>query len=230
MDPADYMQQFYRFYFASGGQVNAIPPYSVYFDEIEFSNTSTEQQNFETIASPAIMMKQDKSWEISLNDKYVNNANSSSTYQVKYSFSPITNANFESAKSVLVNANPGFNILSRNDGKFQKWWAYYSNTWVSYRLESVDEENILPGVVVYFAIKDIGNLDNSGIPTQIPNNSLTGTARKGGRAYDTFASSFDWAGDQLVLLFARFIEYKVPEASPSVDFIAPSAPSGLSVQ
>jgi hypothetical protein len=84
------------------------PPYTYLIDDIEFSVDSYANQNNETISNIAIMYKDNgSSWEISFNDKY-KNAYAYATYEIRYSFSPITNENWSSATPAEIQQDSRF--------------------------------------------------------------------------------------------------------------------------
>ena len=134
----------------------AVPPYTIRVDEIRFFH-DPEPQNNETINSPAVTwFKENKSFEIGFSDKYKNNKHSHSKYQVRYSFSPITNANYSQATPVIIKRDKRFKEMALNpSGKFKKIWPYYQNVWAPFRLKGEDTARLTPGTRIYFAIKDL---------------------------------------------------------------------------
>lgn len=197
----------------------AVPGYSVWIDEIEFQN-DPEPQNSETIGSPSVLFLPDqKIFEIGFNDKYKNNAHSYSTYEVRYSFAQITNANWNSATPVHIQADSRYGISASTGGKFKKWWPYYQAVWAPFRLAPHDEFKLTPGTTVYFAIKDVSQENGN---SQNP----VGGDYKAGRRYADFPNTFDYAGDQAVLNLIKRIDYLI--ANPSVtDSSPPSSPKNL---
>lgn len=218
----DYFNNMYRFYLTflpySG---IGVPPYSICVDEIEFLDDK-EPQNNETICSVALLYLSDtKKFEIAFKDKYKNNGYNHSTYEVRYSFSQITNANWESAKPVHIIADSRFGINARTDGKFQKWWPYYQNVWAPFKLAPSDEVNLLPGTTVYFAVKDVSQVGGN---SKIPVAPISSRWSTGGRDYQNRGGSFDYAGDQPVLNLIKRIDYYI-SGEPIVE--KPLAPSNL---
>jgi len=189
-------------------------PYTVMYDEMEFYN-DPEPQNNETIASPTVMyVPASKTFEIGLNDKYKGNSRSYSTYELRYSFSPITNANWAEAAPVRILADARFDIDERADGKFAKWWPYYQSVWAPFTLASdEDKARLLPGTRIYFAVRDISQVDGDG-STPVTDTGV-GHWATGGRDYANYGDTFDYAGDQPVLKLIKRIDYIVPGGHPS---------------
>lgn len=204
-----YFNNMYRWYItAKPYEGLAAPPYSIWIDEIEFQ-LDNEVQNNETICSPSIMLHPEtKIFELGFMDKYKNTGYSHSTYEVRYSFNQITNANWELATPVKIQEDARFNILARSDGKFQKWWPYYQQVWAPFRLQPADEKKLVSGKRIYFAIMDISQVGGDSL---VPTDSLTGVSRKGGRDYENYPDKFDFAGDQAVLKKIKRIDYLVPK-------------------
>ena len=184
----------------------ATPPYSVTIDDIGFENDTYTPQNNETISNIAVLYKgSTKTWEISFNDKYKNTADAQATYQVKYSLSgPITNENWSSATPVQVTADSRFYIQARNDGKFQKWWPYYQGVWAPFTLTTTDTNSLTAGQTVYFAIKDVSQVNNTTTPTD-GINGYWGTSQ-GGRKYAT-NSAFNYTTDSAAIPYIKRISY-----------------------
>lgn len=171
----DYFQTMYAFYITfSSYEGIAVPPYEILIDEIEFYHDS-EPQNNETINSPAVTFYDTKNvFEIGFSDKYKNNKDSWSSYEVKYSFDPITNKNYDNISFVTILEDSRFKGVSYNEnGFFKKVWPYYQAVWAPFRIKKTDENRLIPGKKIYFAVKDLskrpyekGNFDEDG-DTQI---------------------------------------------------------------
>jgi len=207
---AVYFTKMHRFYITPLPYEGiGIAPYSVWFDEIEFINDS-EPQNNETICSPSVMMLPSGIFEIGFNDKYKNNADSYSTYEVRYSFNQITNISWNSATPVHIQADSRFGNVANTDGKFKKWWPYYSALWVSFKVAPADEPKLaIKGKKIYFAIKDVSQqLDVDGNPIQNP------VGDKAGRNYASNAADYDWDGDKAALKLIKRIDYIIAEPVP----------------
>ncbi len=141
----------------------ATPKFSIYIDELEFL-TITEHQNWETITNPAIGYYEDNTWEISISTKY--KCKESGCYdsdivsfEVKYSFSPITNANYISAEFTQIESTAEFSMPASAIGRFNKQATGYPRAWAKFKLKDADAASIIAGTTVYFAIKDISSTD-----------------------------------------------------------------------
>ena len=161
-----YFNNLYRFYFMAfnyddGLAGTAVPEYSTYIDETRFFNDS-EPQNDETICSPGIGYSPiDQTFDIGWNDKYRGTYPATdSIYEIKYSFSPITNVNYGAAKYVDVVTDGRYSWLTASSaGQIQKMSAYYSLVWCPFKVKSEDQSLLIPGATIYVAIKDITNRD-----------------------------------------------------------------------
>jgi hypothetical protein len=215
-----------------------VPPYNVWLDNMYFDYDS-EPQNEETINSVAVAwFSSDNHFEISFNDKYLNVGQSNSSYQVRYSFSPITNANFASATPVHVQAYSGFGEAARTDGIFGKWWPYYEGVWAAFNLaNSADIAKLTAGTKIYFAILDISQAGGSGSGGQARSDGLGGNWPKPaascgyntnnaswcGRDYTDYSGSFDYGADQAALLLIKRTDFLIPGGSQTTL----PAPTGL---
>ena len=263
-----YIQDIYRLeidFLSSDGSYDGSGdsfPYSVWMDEMEFDN-DTEPQNNETIDSPAVSYyngsvaetryELPQYFEISLNDKYqngaadaANGAASYATYQVRYSFSPITDSNWSSAIPVHVIADPRYFIAARNDGLISRNALGYNAVWAPFTLAPGDLSMLQPGTMVYFAIKDVGQGDSAECAsmsgcTNTNNDCQTPCMNCGvgywgsnginqcGRDYLNNGQYFDYAGDASALPLIKRIDYQIPDTENTSDTVSPAAPSGLSV-
>ncbi len=224
----NFLQTIWQFYFTTLPYSGiATPPYEVKIDDIEFSADTYSPQNNETISNIAILYKDStKTWEVSLNDKY-KNANAMSTYEIRYAFSPITNENWGSATPATIIADSRFSIQARTDGKFQKWWPYYQGVWAPFRLSDTDTNSLSPGKIVYFAIKDISQVNNTSTPTD-GINGYWGVS-KGGRPYNTDTANFNFTKDGPVLPLIKRISYSLA-LSTTAPIAAPKNVSGTVVK
>lgn len=219
----DYFRTMYRWYvtFLPYDGI-AVPKYEVRFDEIEFYN-DTEPQNNETINTPTIgYYPNKKSFEISFCDKYKNNKDSWSTYELRYSFAPITNANWGSATQVHTLTDDRFKkAIANTTGTISKQWPYYLAVWAPFKLATqVDTNSLTEGKKVYFAIKDI---------SQSQADTLDPVGYKLGRNYRDNAANYDYAGDAPVLDLIKRIDYTIasgpmPVTAPSLSLINNSSP------
>jgi hypothetical protein len=200
---ASYFDTMYRFYITFGPYSGIdTPPYFVMVDEIETS-TESEPQNNETINSPSVGWYPDRGeFEISFNDKYLNVATSKSTYELRYSFSPITNANFSSCPTAVILADARFNRLTgSNSGIIVKQWPYYEEVWAPFKLQPEDHSMVTRGSHIYFAIKDV-----SQNPSDL---TLVNPVYNNGRPYATYPDVYDYTGDSAALPFVKLIDYVV---------------------
>jgi len=162
---------------ALGWQGSGIAPYSIYYDEIEFYN-DPEPQNDQTINSPGIAYSSSaKVFNMSFNDKYWN-FDSPATYQIKYSFSPITNLNYNAAKPVSITYDKRFGgIASNSEGLVSKTSNYRNMLWAPFTLKIEDQDKISSQERIYFAIKDLSNRDYSNVNyDKVADLSLTNVA------------------------------------------------------
>ncbi|MDU0356361.1 putative Ig domain-containing protein [Paraglaciecola aquimarina] len=129
-------------------------PSSIYIDDIGTDLVLFE--NDETINNLAIGYNQQKRlFDIGLSDKY-RCGKCSATYLVKYSFSPITQANFAQAYTPLEVIN--FNRKHNNsEGKIIKSSPGYNNLWAALKLQQKHLKLLVDNATVYFAIKDISD-------------------------------------------------------------------------
>ncbi len=192
------------------------PVYRAWFDEIEFQ-CDPEPQNNETIASPSVAwFPASNMFEIGFMDKYKDCAKSYSTYEVRYSFQPIGNADWGSATPVHVLTNACFKIQDRADGRFQKYSPYYQAVWAPFRLANTDDtRRLTPGTPIFFAVKDISQI---GGDSQLPvTNSGIGQFAVDGRNYMSFGTNFDYAGDQPALPLIKRIDFRIPKDTMDTD-------------
>jgi hypothetical protein len=178
----------YRFYLACHPYVGiATPPYEFLFDEMEFLS-DPEQRNTETISTLCVLLNDRLgSFEISFNDKYL--TTTPAIYEVRSSFFPITNANWNQATPVHVLPEPSLNVSESTAGVVQKNAGGYRGVWAPFKLATQqDRDALVPGTTIYFAVKDISN-----------------------RPYDTQPEQFDVSGDQAVLHLINRIDYFIAE-------------------
>ncbi len=186
------------------------PVYTTWFDEVEFLYDD-EPQNNETICSPSITwLAVSNSFEVGFMDKYKNCSRSYSTYEVRYSFEPINNANWSNATPAHILTNAVFRLRDRADGKFQKFSPYYQSAWAPFTLANTsDLARLVPGRVIHFAIKDISQINgDSMLPVT---NSGIGPNTSDGRNYELYGTNFDYAGDAPALPLIKRIDFRVPK-------------------
>ncbi|MBN1270431.1 MAG: hypothetical protein JXB04_12645 [Kiritimatiellae bacterium] len=191
-------------------------PYAAWFDEFEFQ-FDPEPQNDETICSPSVVhFASNKTFEIGFMDKYKNFAYSYSTYELRYSFEPIDNANWSNATPAHILPDARFAISNHWGGIFQKFWPNYQAVWAPFELAAPgDTARLNPGTSVYFAVKDISQV--GGDSQQPVTNFGTGRWPIGGRDYVTYNTNFDYAGDQPALPLIKRMDFRVPDGSPDAD-------------
>jgi len=208
----------------------AIPPYEILIDDISFEKDTYTNQNNVTISNLAVLYKHsDRTFEISFNDKY-KKTDAFSTYELRYSFSPITNENWSTATPVSTIADNRFYIQSRNDGKFQKWWPDGQGVWTPFKLTVTDTALLDRGVTIHFAVKDISQTDGN---LTVPVNGINGYwgARKGGRPYDLQPANFVYADDKDALPLIKRISYTITTNLPPLTTnLPPLAPQNLKKQ
>lgn len=195
-----FFEKMYKFYInmANYEGVETVP-YSVWFDEFAFE-TDIEPQNNETMNNPAVIRNDTTGiFNVSITGKYKNLGYCGGTYQLRYSSSPITNANWDSATPTHILADSRFSIKDNANGIFSKWWSGYVYIWAPFKLQDEDQVKITNGQVIYFALKDISQVDGDGLDP----------VATGGRKYGTYPASFDYAGDKPVLKLIKRFDYTV---------------------
>lgn len=143
--------------FVAGFSGNRTSPYTFYIDEIKSSLVLNE--NDETINNLAIGYdQQNKIFDVSLSDKY-RCLECSAKYQIRYSFYPITQSNFNQAyiPEEVINFNRNHN---NNKGEIIKPNTGYNNLWAAIKLLPSHRQELIDGVTVFFAIKDISDRSN----------------------------------------------------------------------
>lgn len=218
----EYYTTMYRFYFSAYPYTGiAVPPYSIWIDEIEFTY-DPEPQNEETINNVSLLMKQDKTFEIGFNDKYKPQSGwAHATYEVRYSFSQITNKNWDAATKVHMLGDQRWSEIHANtDGLMRKVSSYRIPVWAPFSLASqADIDLLVPGKTIYFAIKDVSQSTSDPLDPRQPG---------WGRDYRNSPEKFDFAGDAPALPLIKRIDYYIaggsgeqppPESAPSIQLI-----------
>lgn len=202
-----YFENLYRFYFTTGKYDGfSVPKYNIFVDNLEFLN-DIEPQNNETINGLAISFKPgNRSFEISFNDKYKDNQYSYSTYEVRYSFQPITNTNWAESRPVQVLPHTGFTIDASSNGRFDKNTPYYQLVWAPFKLDNIGESLLENGKTIYFAVKDVSQMEGDG---------LDPIARTGGRDYRKYPNTFDYDGDKLALKLIKRTNFYIMGLPPA---------------
>ena len=223
-----YVANVHGFYFAYGDyEGQFMTPHSYWLDEIQFETDSYAPQNEETIFDMAVGYEPaSNTWQIGFNDKYGNNSGGAmSSYQIRYSFNPITNENWANATPGHILPYPHFGLEDRTDGGFQKANTYaYRAVWAKFKLASAaDDSAFQASKHIYFAVKDISQNPNN--LKQI-NPSLTGAMAGQGRDYAGNPTLYnDYANDVNNLPYIKRIDYVLPGATS--DTTVPRSPAGL---
>lgn len=151
-DGADYFQRIASFAVRFHGIKDSVSPTTIITDEWE--RDFTPYENEETIANMGVGYDpEQKAFDISLEDKY-RCASCLASYEVKYSFSPITNGNFDSAKSItglenfFIEDDNEANLLVKPNGG-------YNAVWGKFFIENSDVSRYLNGERIYIAVKDV---------------------------------------------------------------------------
>jgi len=153
-DGRSYFSNIAAFAFASKAMRNLTSPVAYYIDEVESSYV--EYENEETINNLAVGFNPyTKQFDISLEDKY-RCTKCKAQYELRYSFFPISNANFKLSRKVknVVNFNRRDN---NNNGKIIKSAPGYNQIWAAFNLQNEDSFKLNIGSKVYFALKDTSN-------------------------------------------------------------------------
>ena len=133
-------------------------PTPVYLDHFTFFK-STQPENDETISNLGIGYNPDThEFDIGFCDKYRGNK-CHATYEVRYSFRPITNASYPKAKYCNVVQAPNLDFTYTTDikGQIKKPVTGYNQLWGLLKLSSEDEQQLKHGTKIYFALKDVSN-------------------------------------------------------------------------
>lgn len=143
---------------------NAPAPWKLNMDNFEFIK-SDGFQNMETIAGIGVGHDPvSKIFDISFNDKYYCGA-CTATYEVRYSFNPISNINFKSAKLVTIVQDETLNFTYTNGvkGQIKKPSNGYANIWALFNIDESDKDKLNIGAKIYFAVKDLSVRTYSGV-------------------------------------------------------------------
>lgn len=214
----DFYKSLYRNYITFYPYVGIdSPPYYTYIDEIEFI-FDEEPQNNETINNPGVTYyPEDKHFSIGWNDKYKNNGGAWATYEIRYSFSQITNANWSNAKLVTIIDDPRYNeVSSTGPGRIKKHWPYSPAVFGQFTIDPDDKAKLTPKTTIYFAIKDV---------SQNPIDTLDPISDRAGRDYRNNGDQFDYAGDAPDLPLIKRIDFYIPETINSMPQLQPTIQS-----
>jgi len=133
-------------------------PSSVYLDQIEAYKVA-QYENDETVANiGAGYDPLNKEFDIGFCDKY-RGTECSALYELRYSFNPITNANYAQSElaTIIQDPNVSFSYTTSNHGEIKKPVNGYSQIWAKFALNTGDSNLLEEGTRIYFAVKDISN-------------------------------------------------------------------------
>ncbi len=147
----DYFKRMVTFAFRAEEMRGKSSPVAFYVDEIDAYTVSHE--NEETISSVGIGFDPgSRNFDLSLTDKY-RGRDCRAVYEVRYGFSPITQANFPKAQLCRIT---NFKRKQNNDaGRVYKPSPGYNQIWAGLRVRPRDVSRLVPGATVHFAIKDL---------------------------------------------------------------------------
>ncbi|MFT5294476.1 MAG: hypothetical protein ACI9YH_000482 [Colwellia sp.] len=130
---------------------------SYYLDEFEVDYV--EFENEETINNVGVGYNPDtQQFDVSFEDKY-RCLTCNAIYELKYSFNPITNHNFDNAHTPAYTTN--FDRSKNNkDGNIFKPNPGYNLVWAAMDLKAEHRSELADGHKIYFAIKDISKREN----------------------------------------------------------------------
>lgn len=130
-----------------------LPADSVYYID-EVTTSFKPYENEETIKSLSVgFSPKSKIFDISIEDKY-RCLDCEATYEVRYSFDPIDNSNFDSAFKTEVVTNFD-RSKSNSDSLIHKPTNGYNLIWAALQLQSEHTDYIEPGTNIYFAVRDV---------------------------------------------------------------------------
>jgi hypothetical protein len=153
----NYFEQLNRFYFDIKYPQKKETSLSI--DELSFFSTDNmvePDQNDESINSLWIGYWSGKDfWEIGFQDgSYTtHNDTTNSTYEIRWSTSPITNENFEVATPINARFYSGVSVTGvRGTSLIRRQSGWRENAWTRFELPDEVEQNYLK---VFFAVKDV---------------------------------------------------------------------------
>lgn len=154
----DYFNRIVSFSLVGANTKHQPSPTNIYFDEIE--SYFVEHENDETIAGLGVGFSPDtKQFDISFADKY-RGRGCRSSYEVRYSFEPVTNENYKDSRLCRVT---NFLRKQNNDkGLIYKPAEGYNQIWAGIRLRPSDEKKLNEGTTIYFALKDMSDRSELG--------------------------------------------------------------------
>lgn len=133
-----------------------LPMFSEYYID-EITTEYKPFENEETINNIGVGYNPEThQFDISFEDKYRCTSGCGSEYEVRYSFEPIDNANYESATlpKFVMNFERS---KSNHEGKIYKPNSGYNLLWAAVELQDEDLTKLLPHTKIFFAVKDKSN-------------------------------------------------------------------------
>jgi hypothetical protein len=153
----NYFAQLSRFYFEIRAKQNQKTNFRV--DELKFYSSKDmvePSQNEQSISSLWVGYWHEKNvWEIGFHDKShtTYNDDNNSTFEIRWSTTPITNANFEQAALIEPMFYNGAKYAGQNaEHLIRRPNGWSSNVWTRFTLPGDIEQNYLK---IFFAVKDV---------------------------------------------------------------------------
>lgn len=153
----NYFEQLSQFYFEIRAKQKEKTNFRV--DELNFYSTEDSiepNQNDISISSLWVGYWQDKGvWEIGFHDKSLPayNDDFNSTFEIRWSVSPITNANFDKAELIEPKFYSGSEVAGENSAHLiRRANGWTSNVWTRFNLSRDVEDEYSK---IYFAVKDV---------------------------------------------------------------------------
>lgn len=154
-DAVSYFDNVNKFSLRGLSAKNTPSPSEMFIDEFEAYKVS-QLENDETISGIGVGYNPStKMFDIAFNDKYRCATDCLSTYEIRYSFSPITNTNYGSA--ILAKVTNFDRTKNNNNGIVYKPSSGYSQLWAALEVSDSDKANLIDGNTIYFAVKDISD-------------------------------------------------------------------------
>jgi hypothetical protein len=171
----NYFEQLSQFYFEIREQQNQKTNFMV--DELNFYSTKDmvePLQNEESISSLWVgYWPEQDLWEMGFHDKshLIYNDDNNSTFEIRWSISPITNANFENANLIEPKFYNGTEYVGQNaEHLIRRANGWTSNVWTRFELSRDIENEYLK---VFFAVKDV-SVEGEHVGTRWPYNKGDG--------------------------------------------------------
>ena len=171
----NYFEQMSRFYFEIRAKQSAKTSFNI--DELNYFSSDDmvePNQNEESISSLWVGYWADKDvWEIGFHDNSheAYNDDNNSTFEIRWSTSPITNKNFDSAFPITPMFYGGLEKVGENsEHLIRRPNGWSSNVWTRFELPDAVENNYLK---VFFAVKDV-SIKGAHIGTKWPYNKGDG--------------------------------------------------------